>query len=331
MSNSQRSNRRTGKRPKRTRNNPYGADQGRKPVGLKPALLGAPLEAPIPKPERTGAEARQKLKPRGVKTQRPVKPYRERRADAVEERRRRARALRRRGNLELAERLEGCRPGERCGSGACPTCVVRLQQQIALALRRNTQTREEGGQIVTVTLVAADAAIPPGTLEQRDHNNQTRVWKRRITSCNLEWAVGGVDFSCNESRDGEHEPYWCPHLFLLGLTNDIRELRRQLKRAWPAQPGFFRPVKVEPWDGRQNALLYCLKGDFTRRVSLRGLRFDPRRGKNVMCRKTSGQRLRADQKLELLQHLDAIDLAQRIFSLRAQVHREAKGVSIRKM
>ena len=249
---------------------------------------------------------------------------------AREERERRVRALERKRETQLAMRLDSCIRPDRCESGACPTCVTRLQQQLARALRRYIETRGNGSQTVTMTLVPPDA-IPSGRLLWRDHLNEIRGWKRRLTTTNLEWAVGGVDFSCNESRDGEHEPYWAPHLYLIGMTSDIDELRRQLKRAFPAQPGCPRPVKVQPWDGRQNALLYCFKGDFTRRVSYRGERFDPRRDRTAACRKTSGQRLRAAQKIELLQHLHRVGLTQRIFSLRAQVHQDVKGVSIRKI
>ncbi len=269
-------------------------------------------------------------KPRSVRTKRPLKSYPERQAAARADRGRRARALRRKGDPVLAETLEGCRPGKRCGSGACSVCHARLQRHLARALHRRAQKpQQRGQQLVLITWVPGDAALPLGQLHTRDHENQVRVWKRRLTSTNLVWLVGGVDFSVNEDRDGVYASHWSPHLYGIGATADPDKLRRQLKEGCPTTDEVARPVKVTGWDGRRNALLYAFKGEFTRRISYWGERFDPRRSKSVPSRKTSKQRLLADQKLELWQHLHQIGLTRRIFSLRAQVHRDPKRVSIR--
>ncbi len=185
--------------------------------------------------------------------------------------------------------------------------------------------------MVLITWVPGDAAVAPGQLHLRDHENQMRVWKRRLTSTNLVWFVGGVDFSFNVDQDGTFQPHWAPHLFGIGTTSDPVELRRQLKATAPVTERVKRPTKVTGWDGRLNALLYIFKGDFTRRVSYTDERFDTRKGEKTRCRKTSGQRLLADQKLEILQYLDQIGLRRRVLSLRAQVHRNRKKISIRRL
>ena len=269
-----------------------------------------------------------------MRPQRPVIPYRQRQTEARAERMRRARALRRGGNRYLANGLEGCLSGQRCGLGVCPTCHARLQQRLAKAIRCFAKgAHGKGVQLVVVTWVPSDAGIAPGQLHLRDHENQMRAWKRRLKSTNLQWAVGGVDFSFNvdQERDSSRPATWSPHLCLMGGTRDVEELRTQLRATTQVTAATPRPVVVKRWDGRLNAPLYAFKGEFTRRVSYMGERYDRRQGRLTPCRQTSKQRLLASQKLELWQHLDKIGLTRRIFSLRAQVHRKQGQVSIRQL
>lgn len=196
-------------------------------------------------------------------------------------------------------------------------------------MRAARRAQREGQEVAVITWVPAGAAIPPGMLHSRHHTNQIRVWKRRLSPTSMRWLLGGVDFSLNEDRVGHMAPHWAPHVHGLAGTESIAELRRELKKAAGRAPEITRSTVVKPWDGRLNAAMYPLAGDFDRRVRQQGKRFVKRTRRYVPDRKTSGWRLLASQKLELLEHLDQIGLAQRIFSLRAQVHQNPAGISIR--
>lgn len=268
---------------------------------------------------------------RGSGGKRPVRPYRVRRAQVKEERPKRVRALARAGEQALAERMGACRPARySCGSGACPVCHGKLQQHLAAAVWETARRECRPGEtVVVLTWVPDDAAVPVGELHTREHMNQMRVWKRRLSGANLRWAVGGVDFSANEERDGSQPATWFPHLYLLGVTRDVEELRAQLAAKTKATPAVPRPVVVKVWDGRPNAALYALKGEFTRRVGYQGERYDKRRNLMAPSRKTSKQKLLAAQKHELWEHLDRIGPTSRIFALRVQLYTRRHYVKIR--
>ena len=268
---------------------------------------------------------------RGSGNRRPVRPYRVRRAQAKEERRKRVRALARAGEQALAGQMGACGPARhRCDSGACPVCHGKLQQHLAVALGETARRECRPGEtVVVITWVADDAAVPVGELHTREHTKQMRVWKRRLSGTNLRWAVGGVDFSANGEQDGSRPTTWFPHLCLLGVTRDVEELRAQLAANNKATAAVPRPVMVKLWDGRPNAPLYALKGEFARRVGYQGKRYDKRRNRMAPSRKTSLQKLLAAQKHELWEHLDRIGLKSRIFALRAQVYVRRHYVKIR--
>ena len=161
--------------------------------------------------------------------------------------------------------------------------------------------------------VPEDAAVPVGELSSRDHANQMRKWKRRLSASNLRWFVGGVDFSLNEEPEGWDPAMWFPHLYGIGVTPDVTELRAQLAANVGRTETVRRPVMVvgRPWDGRPNAALYAFKGDFIRRVSCETERFDKHSGRISSCRNTSPQKLLVVQRQELWRHLDYIGLTSR--------------------
>lgn len=207
---------------------------------------------------REGSQPRRRGQPR------PLPPPRQRQSLARQERARRARALRRAGKRVLARKLEHCCPSERCDSGACPVCQERLQTRFAKALRRVARRAlDRGYEVAVVTWIPAGAAIPPGELHTRDHVNQVRVWKRRLNPTSMHWFLGGVDFSLNEDRVGGMPPYWSPHLHGLAVTECITQLKGELKEAAGHSPEVKRSTRVEPWDGRLNAAMYPLAGEFS--------------------------------------------------------------------
>lgn len=126
--------------------------------------------------------------------------------------------------------------------------------------------------------------------------------------------IGGIDWSFNEHKQQKHLPHWCLHVHGITVTNDVKALKKNLKKAFPPSPEIPRPVKVQEWDGEPAALRYAFKPEFERRISTEdGKRFDKKTGENRKCRDTDSQPLKSKDKLELLLHLDSIGIAGRLF------------------
>lgn len=70
--------------------------------------------------------------------------------------------------LDLAARLERCRPHRRCRSGACPECARAFQRWFVLATATFLveQTGRLGKRTTILSPIHADGIVKPGSLKQ---------------------------------------------------------------------------------------------------------------------------------------------------------------------
>jgi hypothetical protein len=135
-----------------------------------------------------------------------------------EERLRRIKFLRKPSNthpdaLIVAKRLESCEPKHRCLSGACPECGRLLQRWF---VRRSKKfiaeyIDNEGRELVAINIVPCIPMAQPEQLHSVDIVNLQRRLKYALDAVGISAAIGGIDFSFNEDREGKYPPFWCPH------------------------------------------------------------------------------------------------------------------------
>jgi hypothetical protein len=229
----------------------------------------------------------------------------------------------------LAATVADCTIHRPCISGACPTCGEAAQHGFAAAVHRFVDEHRRRDTVVCAGIALWSLAVPRGGLAGLDLPAARRRVQARLTTAGIGWATGAWDYSFNEHETGRYEPFWLPHLHLILATDESTALRRGLRDAFVRTDAIPRPVKVQAWDGRENALLYLLKMKYDRRVGVDGAeRFSPKTGEWRRCRATSQQRLRSAERLELLLHLDEIGLDGRLFMRRAQLRRTRDGLTI---
>ncbi len=189
---------------------------------------------------------------------------------AVHERGLLVKALRRDGSaeaLELAGRMDRCRRGRRCLSGACPACARAAQRVFVHACRNLFHVH--GEDMVAVNIVCHWAAIDRGRLA--DHDDLFEETRGRLLDALADVAVravGGFDISLNTHESEAFEPYWAPHVLIIAPARRLHRLHEDFREWFPAGDDTPRPVRMSAFDGEARGFAYALKTDFHRRISL---------------------------------------------------------------
>jgi hypothetical protein len=215
--------------------------------------------------------------------------------------------------IQLADKLEGCKPQARCKSAACPECSYAARQLVTQVTRRFLKEQPSSDTIVCLSIVPADGASKPGNLTPDQHARNVRRWKEALGRAGVTWFIGGSDWSFNEHDEDRYPGHWSHHLYGFAATTDLEELKKALQRQFPKTDVIPRPVKVQPWDGKKRPIRYMLKPEFWRRIGTdEGERFDKASGEKRSCRATDKQPLPSSRRRELLLHLDQIGLQGRL-------------------
>ena len=216
--------------------------------------------------------------------------------------------------LDLADKLDQCRPKHRCRSAACPECATAGQRLVAYVTRRFLKTQNsDRTKVVCVTIIPGDGMIKPGELDAAEHERATRRWKDRLGKAGVEWFVGATDISMNEDRKGRKKPRWSAHIHGITVNKNPKKLKAALKEQFPETKAIRRPVMVEEWDGDKKFLRYIFKPNFSRRIATDDAqRYDKKIGTMRKCRDTDSQPLKSKQKRKLLLHLDRVGMQGRL-------------------
>lgn len=232
-----------------------------------------------------------------------------------EERLRRIRLLRKHAKdypkcKAVANRLEACEPGDRCCSGACPECGRLLQRWFVRKSKRliRDHIKQPGRKLVAITIIPSRSIIGLGGLHTLSLPNMQCRLKRALKKADLDILIGGIDFSFNEDHDGNYQPFWSPHFYLITSVSDERKLKRQLKKIFKATRELPRPNRVSKFHNSARRRSYAFKMVFKRRIGLT----DKKRRDGRECRNTSGQRLRATERVELFMYLDQVGFEHRL-------------------
>jgi hypothetical protein len=232
-----------------------------------------------------------------------------------EEQLKRIRFLRKHGKTDptlnlIVDRLDQCEKGNRCCSGACQQCSRLFQRFYVRQSRKTIQNiiAHEGKQLIGICIIPSFPLVRPGQLKNFSIANFTRRIKAALDTANVKSGIGGIDFSFNEDRDQQWQPFICPHIYLIASTNNKEALRRILQSIFKPCLKIVRPIKLPKFQNIARRRSYSLKMTFKRRISY----YKMRKEKPTKSRNTSNDKLRADERIELYKYLHQIGLAARV-------------------
>jgi len=209
----------------------------------------------------------------------------------------------------IADRLAACRRGNRCCSGACPECGWLLQRWFVRKSKAfiSDVIDKDDQQLVAISIIPSQPFVAPDQLNHFSIDNLQRRLNFALDKIGLGAAIGGIDFSHNEDRDGKYDPIWSVHLYIITSIINEKHSKRLLKETYQSDDRIPRPIKVVDFNNSARRRSYALKTIFWRRVGYDEVKADGRR-----CRNTKRQRLRVKEKLELFAFLNRCGLGGRV-------------------
>ena len=238
--------------------------------------------------------------------------------DAVTARSTRARFLRKYSGINsdavgAADRLEFCNKRSRCASGACPVCCRLFQRWLVREMRKviRDHIAVSGESLWAISIVPAKGNPDPGKLKEFSIANLQRRLKAALDTCKIDLAIGGIDISFNEDREGRFNPFWSLHHYIIISADNIEQLNRELKKIFKKSNAVKIPIVASKFTNNAKRRSYALKINFKRRISYTEVK-NEKHGKCRKCRNASYDKLRAVERIELFLFLDKVGLANRL-------------------
>ena len=199
----------------------------------------------------------------------------------------------------LADKLERCRKGSRCESGACDVCLrlyrLRLYRQTGPVLAaRPHWTR--------ASVVPAGFLLSPGELTNVGLKALGEMIDKRLERSSLRHriVIAGIDISLN--LQDNNIIGWQLHLYMLVEGENTLRLREAIKAAFPPEPTAPTPYDLDEVNDPSNCVTYLFKAIFKRRS-----RYTNANGHRTKSLPLKGRELR-----ELLQFLDKHSVGERL-------------------
>jgi hypothetical protein len=183
-------------------------------------------------------------------------------------------------------------------------------------------------ELIATSIVPWTPLVQTGELNTINIVNLQRRLKYALKDTKIPIALGGIDFSFNEDREGKYQPFWSVHFYLITSTESKTKLGNKLRGIYLKSEEVPRSVKISSFNNIAVRRSYALKMNFRRRIGYAEIK--NRNGKIRKCRNTSSDKLRADERLELFIYLDQIGLASRVIFWRAKPIVNSSRVKIEK-
>ncbi|MBN8944937.1 MAG: hypothetical protein J0H01_35870 [Rhizobiales bacterium] len=244
--------------------------------------------------------------------------------------------------VNLAARVAQCKTGQRCLSGACPSCSGGMQRIMVEASRnRREELQADNRACVAVTIVAKGVRYGVNLIpdERMAKTGQLKERLERVLNKgDGHRAYGGVDLSLNKDAripgelkfDGPtFSTHWRPHLQVIMTEGSFDQVEYALKTEFPRQKLISRPVVRKVLDASPSADAYLLKRLFEpqrhgRRETYRKHRAETR---SVMDT-TRAVALCVEERLDQLIYLDQLGLNGRLVFVRCRLVLTENGPSI---
>jgi hypothetical protein len=230
---------------------------------------------------------------------------------------------------DLADLLDGCAPGNRCMSGACPECSRAIQRWFVANIRRliHASDRERRRKLVALSIVFRTGAAKPGKLDTLDLANIRRSFTVVVNAIGgIHWFGAGFDISLNDYTARWAGTGWQLQLYGTANIKDRATLSKRLRTQYLPGVLISRPVQTKRSDGSASAVSYGFKTDFVRRVTYWGT-VGPE-GERRKCWQTRKVSLKPNEHLELLLWLHKIGLAGRLYFRGVRMRRTQNGVML---
>jgi hypothetical protein len=235
-----------------------------------------------------------------------------------------------RQGLKIAAKLEACCPANRCTSGACPECGRAFQRWFVQSTGALIPLSNDASELVSCSLVFPNARVPNSSVCSLSISGETATVTRSLRdSPEIEWMVGGIDVSLNDdTQKGLHEE-WQLQLYAIAMVKDRVALTSLLKKNFRRTRKVSRPVQTKKCDGSLRAISYAFKTEFVRRIAYWGTITS--NGKSRSCWMTRKLSLRPLDHADLMEWLDTVGLAQRLYLHRVHTTATRTGVALEKV
>lgn len=181
------------------------------------------------------------------------------------------------GNAEAADlsrRLQGCKKGRRCESGACPVCMrldrkwfmshgLTTMEAISLRAGRCANHLDDARRHWTAaSIIPAGFSAPLGELGSLSLATKVKTAARCLQRADLDGTrvIGGIDISLNTENNTDHT--WQLQLYLLVNQKCTDKLKKTLSNAFTLEPSAKRPLHLRLIYMPRTALTYVLKSRF---------------------------------------------------------------------
>lgn len=173
--------------------------------------------------------------------------------------------LLRKGNrhqIRLATKLERCRKGNRCDSGACDYCVgafrLRLyRNSLPIFAARSNWTR--------ASVIPAGMLVPVGELANIDLRALASMIDKRLERSSLRHRIVFVGIDVSLNLQDNKILGWQFHLYILVEGENSVRLREAIKAAFPPELTAKVPYDFDEVNDPSNRITYLFKAIFKRR------------------------------------------------------------------
>jgi hypothetical protein len=223
-------------------------------------------------------------------------------ADAKKRRAQKIRSLSRgnRDQRRLADKLERCRKGNRCHSGACDVCLRLYRLRL---LRQTGPVLASRPHWTRASIVPVGFLLPSGKLANVELKALGEMIDKRLERSSLRRRIvmAGIDISLN-LQDNDVIG-WQLHLYMLVEGENTLRLREAIKAAFPPEHTAPIPFQFQTMNDSAKAITYLFKAIFKRRSRYTNANGQPR---------TKSLPLKGPELRELLQFLDQYSVGERL-------------------
>jgi hypothetical protein len=227
----------------------------------------------------------------------------------------------------IAARMASCKRHQHCLGAACPVCGRAFQRAyVLLGQEALVRAGYEPDDLKFVSLVHDGWRIERGRLCQERVLTVLRNMQYHVAGANLSLFIGGLDLSANWQQTNKSTSHYQLQLAGIAGSSDWDYVNDHLRECFPKTETVRRPIRIEDFDGGDEALAYTVKPDFVGRESYLDLNLNrDDRGPSV---NTRGRPLRVQERIEVMAMLDELGLAKRQFLRGARFVRSEEGIRI---
>jgi hypothetical protein len=208
-----------------------------------------------------------------------------------------------RGNRDeqrLAAKLERCRKGNRCESGACDVCLRLYRLRL---FRKTSPVLASRPHWTRASVVPAGFLLPLGELANVELKALGAMIDKRLERSSLHRRIvmAGIDISLN--LQDNNIIGWQLHLYMLIEGENTLRLREAIKAAFPPERTAPTPYDFDEVNVPSTCVTYLFKAIFKRRSRYTTGNHQPR---------TKSLPLKGPELRELLQFLDQHSVGERL-------------------